>query len=207
MARRPLLIVAGVLAVAVALFFGVQALTGDGWFTARSTLTMPAAQTLHITSSQGDIEVRAREGASEIAVSQRMRGAEAAPVTGDAATLTIDSTGVCPAGSQCTIDLEVTVPPGTNVEVLATAGDVSVSGSEGTLSVQSQLGDVELEPAATTGVTVRTGAGDIEVKLPDGRYAVTTSAGVGDVDVAVTNASDGVPVDLTTGAGDIDVLS
>lgn len=208
MARRPLFIVAGVLALAVALFFGVQYFNGGGLFAHMSSVTVSAAETLRITSSQGDVTVRARAEASDITVKQKLQRSEAAPVTGDSATLTIDSTGVCPLGSLCSVDLEVTVPVGTVVHAEGGAGDVTLSGDLGEVTVVTGAGDVSVKGSGAP-LRVRTGTGDIDVSLPAGGYAVTTSAGVGDVDVDadVTKASDGVPVDLTTGAGDIEVSS
>jgi hypothetical protein len=151
-------------------------------------------------------------------------------VTGGSGVVT--ATGRCGNGGasfgDCSVDLDLTVPHGTAVEITTRTGDVRADGLSGTLTASSTTGDVTLRglrspqvtAVATTGdvavamvadpqaVQARTSTGDVHVSLPDDgtAYRVSARSAVGDrtVKVPVEPASTRA-ITATASVGDVTV--
>ena len=90
-------------------------------------------------------------------------------------TLLVESS--CPTTArQCSVDYEITVPPGIDVDVLSEAGDVTVRGIEGFVDLVTRFGDVNL--IETSGyVRVDATTGNISLTGISGRFNTTTTSG------------------------------
>ena len=132
----------------------------------------------------------------------------------------------CPTGAmtRCSADWSVVVPPGVDVGVSTSAGDVELVGVTGDVTVTTSVGHVRLSGAPTTadlrssvgGVTavlskppdllrVDSSVGDVDLTLPAGEaYAVRADGGMSEVstDVRVDDASDYV-VEVRTSVGSV----
>jgi hypothetical protein len=95
------------------------------------------------------------------------------------------------------VDVVVTVPPGSSLEVRGWA-DVVTEGPLGRVDVDTSMGDVEVERAAQ--LRVRLSMGDVRVGTVDGPSDLRTSAGGVRVGHAVGEVS------ATTAAGDVRVV-
>jgi DUF4097 and DUF4098 domain-containing protein YvlB len=126
-----------------------------------------------------------------------------------------------PSGwKNASVELEITAPANTRVDLYTGAGDVIVRDLSGKVRVDSGAGDVEIDGASGE-VDAHTGAGDIDVRDASGLVRLDT--GAGDIDYQGQPRGDcrfdtgagsiklrlpddvNVTVDLDTGAGDIDV--
>lgn len=109
-----------------------------------------------------------------------------------------------PSGRIATVavDLDLTVPEGTRIEVTSGAGDVTaedvhgeimvdtgagnvtVTGNEGQVRLETGAGDIDYTGAPQGTSTFSTGAGNIQISLPaDFSGAVDLDTGIGSVDV------------------------
>jgi DUF4097 and DUF4098 domain-containing protein YvlB len=100
-------------------------------------------------------------------------------------------------GTGPTVEVDVTLPEGSDVDVAVAAGDVTCDGRFGTISVDSRYGEVRIDRAAS--VRARTQAGDVTVGVADGRVEAGTAYG----DVRVGTASGDLRLD--SACGDISV--
>ncbi len=100
-------------------------------------------------------------------------------------------------GGQASVDLDVTAPPGTQIELRLGAGDIRIEDINGEMTVNSGTGDIDVRGARGP-VNLSTGTGDIHVEDVDDELIART--GTGRVDV---QGADG-RADLRSGTGDID---
>ena len=194
-------------------------------------------KTLSISADAGDVKVRLGSG-TRTTVRTVQRFAFGVPVVDatvqDGTLRLVQScrrTHWFPLPGNCTVDFEVTAPPGVAVRVTSGDGDIRVEGATGDIQVRSSTGDVTVLDArsrnvrvnATAGdvrlvfaaapqtVSVRASVGDIRVEVPadESTYRVRTSKGPGDVrvDDRLRNGRSDRLIDLDSGAGDVVVAS
>lgn len=116
------------------------------------------------------------------------------------------------------IDVAITVPSGSIVDLGSGSGDITVDGTVAELKVQSGSGDVSVA-RVTDGGRVRSASGDVRVGAVDGDLTVTTASGeieVGSVGgrLEARTSSGEIEVGATTGptlamsaSGDIEIAS
>jgi len=201
------------------------------------TSTLVAGQ-LVVTDDIGDVTVHTGAPGQPIRVVRTFhwtlhRPPDAAvPLTdpGDPnAVATIDSQCGGFRLDNCAVDLDITMPPVTGLQISVTTGDVRVDGAAGPLTVRTVTGDItatglraaepDLETgtgdlvahfaAAPTQVQLRTTVGDVTVGLPGAApYLVRARATVGDTNVTVpTSSTSHRTVDVTTQTGDVSVVT
>ena len=93
---------------------------------------------------------------------------------------------------------EVTVPIGTRVSARATSGDISVTGTKGSVDANTQNGDIMVEDVGER-VDLRSMNGDIVARTIGGNIEVNTLSG----EVMLTDVSG--EVDATSVSGDLDL--
>jgi hypothetical protein len=100
------------------------------------------------------------------------------------------------------VDLEISAPPGTRLELHAAVGNVDVRGMVGDIRARVDLGNIDVH--AAEGVAhLDVGAGNVQYRgRPAG--ACTFEAGAGNVMVELAADTD-ARVDLMTGVGEVDV--
>ncbi|HSR30567.1 MAG TPA: DUF4097 family beta strand repeat-containing protein [Anaerolineae bacterium] len=100
------------------------------------------------------------------------------------------------------VDLEITAPAGTRLQVDTGAGNVEIDGITGGIDAYSGAGDTDVRGAAGT-ARLDTGAGSIRYQgTPQGECSFET--GAGNITLALP-ADVNVQVDLGTGVGNVDV--
>jgi DUF4097 and DUF4098 domain-containing protein YvlB len=100
-------------------------------------------------------------------------------------------------GTGPTVEIDVSLPDGSDVDVDVTAGDVRCDGRFDDVEVDSKYGEVRIDTAAS--VRARTQAGDITVGVAVGRVEASTAYG----SVRVARASGDLRLD--SACGDISV--
>ena len=190
-------------------------------------VTQPVTQ-LVVQDAAGDVHVSTGTG-SAVAVTENASYRSSPPkssheVSGGTLTLTY----TCPS-SNCGIDYTVTVPAGLAVQVVADAGDVTLTGLNGAVQVQADAGDVRASSlgathaklvadagdvtlgfdAAPSNLSVQASAGDVKITLPGTvGYAVTATADAGDTHVTVpTSSGSAHVVQAESDAGSVSVLA
>jgi DUF4097 and DUF4098 domain-containing protein YvlB len=160
------------------------------------------APTLTVDNFAGDVTVRAGEG-DTIHVVATKRAARKSNLEKIEVEMTERDDGLeiktdKPSGTKnVSVDLEITAPASTRLDLHTGAGDAIVRDIGGDMRVDSGAGDVEIDDANGE-IDAHTGAGDIDVRDVTGPIYLDTGAG----DIDVRDAT-GV-VRLDTGAGDID---
>ena len=214
---------------------GVVAMFLEHRLTQTSTLV---AGRLVVTDDVGDVVVHAGP-AGQIRVVRTWhwsasRPADAAtPLTGPAdshGTATIDNR--CGGGfgfDNCSVDLDITMPPETALQISITTGDVRVDGSAGPLQVRSATGDITATGLRTADPVLEAGVGDVSahfaappdevhvssttgdvvVGVPAGQeYLVRARTSTGDPTISVaTSTTSSRTIDATTHAGDVSVVT
>ena len=104
----------------------------------------------------------------------------------------------------CGVDVTITVPEGTAVDLLTGSGDVDVSGLDGAVAVRTGSGDVEVERLRTQDLTVRSNSGDVEATFARPPFAVKVATGSGDVDLGLPQTRTPYAVDARSESGEVD---
>ncbi|MCX6407275.1 MAG: DUF4097 family beta strand repeat-containing protein [Propionibacteriales bacterium] len=104
----------------------------------------------------------------------------------------------------CGVDVTITVPEGTAVDLLTGSGDVDVSGLDGAVAVRTGSGDVDAERLRTQDLTVRTGSGDVEATFARPPFAVKVATGSGGVELGLPQAETPYAVDARSESGEVD---
>ena len=100
------------------------------------------------------------------------------------------------------VELEITAPGGTRLDVDTGAGNLTIDGITGEIDAHSGAGDTDIRGAAGT-ARLDTGAGNVRYQgTPQGECRFET--GAGNITLALP-ADPNVRVDLQTGIGNIDV--
>jgi ferric-dicitrate binding protein FerR (iron transport regulator) len=140
---------------------------------------------LIVTTSSGDVDVRADGEAGVVQVERRFSGgpAERLPAV-DAGSLELGN--ACrQGGAGCDTDYTVTVPIGTAVTVRTAAGDVEVRGQTGAVSVKTTSGDVTGNSLSAASADITTTSGEVELDTRSASSQLKVDTTSGDVDVTV----------------------
>jgi DUF4097 and DUF4098 domain-containing protein YvlB len=114
----------------------------------------------------------------------------------------LDVTSECRGGlmivaDSCRVNFEITVAPGTAVNVVTAVGDASVSGINGAVNVDTDTGDIRVH--RTTGpVRLSTDTGDITADQINGG-TVVTDTDTGDIRLSFRAAPDRTTITSDTG--------
>ena len=146
-----------------------------------------------LSSGQGD----------EIDVQRRLRGGplsepeEEVNESGDELRIDGECSGLS-FFSTCSIDYEITVPEGTEVQVETVSGDINAGNLDGELTLSTVSGDIDLSEQ-TGDASAETVSGQIKVTGMDGSLVAETTSG------AITAAGEGTVLDASTTSGEIDL--
>ena len=94
------------------------------------------------------------------------------------------------------LDIDVSLPVGSDLSIRTGSADVSAHGPVGTVQVKTGSGDVDLEEVLED-VSVKCGSGD--VRIGEAQSAVAVSTGSGDVEIGRNRG----PAVVKTGSGDV----
>lgn len=121
----------------------------------------------------------------------------------DAGTLRLTSS--CGVGAsftrRCSVDWTVTVPADASVTVSTSTGNIRVEDVTGRVALRTGVGDVRLAAVRSKEVRVDTGAGDARLGFAAAPDSVVTSTGAGDVDVRLPDDGTSYRVVGSSGAG------
>jgi hypothetical protein len=88
-------------------------------------------------------------------------------------------------GRTPSVDLEISVPRDTNLDLVINVGDTEVTGVRGAFEIESNVGDVTLRDVRfEEDSRIKSAVGDIELRLPpDSVFAFSAESNVGDIRV------------------------
>lgn len=196
--RAPWVILGSAFTAAVLLAGAFQVVFyGVPWLGDRATerKTYPEVITRLVVEAEGnDVRVRDGEGPG-VEVTRRLKWHSDRPRSResvDGTTLTVEPLE-CTGRGLCDLDYTIVVPPGTEVVVRTSSGDIDTNS-----------GDVRVRVEHPATIDVTASSGDIAVRLPAGEYDARADASSGDVsvDVDFDNDSD-YRVSATASSGDI----
>jgi len=180
-------------------YFMLQTDTKTAFFTV-------AVNRVQVNNTNGQVVIRAGSGAQGATVVSR--GHSSFRTAEHSETVTngvLQVNGSCQGGlivaDRCSVDFEITVPPGTAVNAIATTGDISVLGTGGPVTARSSTGDLLVDRVGGD-LRLTTNVGDVEaVALTGG--TVTARSNTGDLRLDFTTAPDRIKA--TTNVGDVRV--
>jgi DUF4097 and DUF4098 domain-containing protein YvlB len=210
--------------VVVAVPAACAALTVQYHHTVDYTVSQPIT-TVVIDDAAGDVTVTG--GASALDVSERQSYHDSPPVTSHTvADGTLTLTYHC-SSDNCGVDYNIQVPTGTAVTIDASAGDVVLTGLDGSIQATTSAGDITASDltsgqarfsdsagailvgfaAAPASVYAQSDAGDVTIFLPvSGTYQVAASSQAGRVHVTVPLAAGSAnSITAKSQAGDVAV--
>ena len=181
--------------------------------TTQQTLAPDAAVTkVVIDDGDGDLFLHAGVAGQPLKVVAREHRSFSRPRTTWATsngvfTVTGRCTGSWWFNGDCSIDLDVTLPPGTALDVTTGYGDVRLDGITGTVAADSGNGDITMARMASPNVQATTGNGDIKI-ISSAATSITARTGNGDLTLIVPDGAT-YKVQADTGNGDpvIDFVS
>ena len=156
-----------------------------------------------VTSDTGDVHIEAgTAGPGATVVSHGVSAFRTAEHHERVRDGVLEVKAVCRGGlmvvaDSCSIDFDITVPPGTAVNVTSTTGDVGVFGTEGPVNVRSGTGDVRVHGTDGT-VLLAVNTGDIRADGVKGGQ-VTTRTHTGDTRLGFSVSPDAVTATSDTG--------
>jgi hypothetical protein len=172
--------------------------------TATQTATVTAPVTRFVTDTGvGDLTVHAGKAGQAVTVRSTLHWAFQRPTlttNTDNGILTIFSR--CPwfwTGSHCSVDLDVTVPPGTALDLRSTTGSVVATAVSAAVSARTSTGDVDVVSTGSAPVTARTNTGDVEVTAEGTDTNVAATSNTGDVTVTLSGIPSSVQARTNTG--------
>lgn len=171
------------------------------------TFTLTGKDSLHVTSTHGDVHIH--QGNTNTIVVTATKHTPIIGNLGDNLKVDYSQNGntinVQVEGSSAGllfnsawIDLDITVPSTSDVDIYNSSGDVTVSDINGQIKAETGSGDIKVTNVQGT-TTLETGSGDIEIDGIEGTANIQT--GSGDVDFEDARLQ-GKSI-LHTGSGDI----
>lgn len=182
------------------------AATGGLWRSAdqQQTYARPIGA-LTIQGGASDVQVRGGGAAGTVHVSRHLSwgpgsGEPTPRETWTGSTLEVDANCNGSFGG-CSVDYVVTVPDATDVSVVTGSGDIAVGGSLGGVALKAGSGDIRTTNLAADQVTAEDGSGDVDLELATAPPTVGVKTGSGDVSVRLPPNTH-YAVDSATGSGD-----
>ncbi|HET9653761.1 MAG TPA: DUF4097 family beta strand repeat-containing protein [Kineosporiaceae bacterium] len=155
-----------------------------------STALAGSVERVSATTDVGRIRVRRTLPGEPLTIRRTVAWAFRQPtVNVDRQGGSVDVAARCPTAhisfGECTVDLDLAVPPGTAVVVRTSVGDVTVEGIDGDLTVTTSTGNAELRALRSGRVDASTSVGDLRISLLSAPRTVRAHTSTGDVTVAV----------------------
>jgi len=176
--------------------------------TQEMTFDVGAAPRLQIDNFAGNVRIRTgNEGLMSVEVSRRAGRSDVLRMIAVQPSQAGDTVGIRTMRtsdqlSNVAVDLEVTVPRGTRIDLTNGAGEVTIDGVEGEIVAHNGAGNVVVMGSQGQ-VRLDTGAGNIEYEgQPQGSSAFET--GAGNIEVSLPTDFAG-SVELDTGMGSVDL--
>lgn len=142
--------------------------------------TFSAAQTLGL-NNRTDGQIRLRGGGEEVVVERTLRGGllrepdDTIDEHGDTVQVDAHCGNFLPLGV-CTVDYDVTVPEGTNLDLKTISGQVTVSNVHGELAVDTTSGSVQVSDHVGD-LTVQTVSGNTDLEGIKGTVHTDSTSG------------------------------
>jgi CubicO group peptidase (beta-lactamase class C family) len=206
--RRRWLPVVGLLAAGVAAVAAVWATAG----------TVEEVETLRPTAGVTAVDIDLKAGAVSLEIGDELlveverrsgRGSSEPSVTSTVIDGVLQVTGRCPRFGlgPCTTDVTVTLPRAAAVEVATGVGSIEGTVASGPVRATTAAGSVAITVTENADdLAVSTGAGSIDLRVPDVTYAVTAHTGVGRTRIEVETAADASrTISARSGAGSVTV--
>ncbi|HEY8788313.1 MAG TPA: DUF4097 family beta strand repeat-containing protein [Actinopolymorphaceae bacterium] len=171
------------------------------------TFDTPEPLDAHITNAAGDISVTATDTASttvEVSAeaARDQEAAEQTIVEVRDGQLRIEVPRSHGWGQTPEIDVKVTIPAHSSVEIESASADTTLTGTYDTVRVRTASGDVRLD-TATGPARIETASGDVSFDEAHGPVQINTASG----DVRLGSALGDDPVEVSTASGDAEIGS
>ncbi|MGZ4603077.1 MAG: DUF4097 family beta strand repeat-containing protein [Kineosporiaceae bacterium] len=162
--------------------------------------------TMAIRTTSGDIRVTAGAPGSPVVIRRVLQWSFGR--AGSAESITdgrLDVAARCSGGlglGDCSVDYEVTAPPGLALRLDSHSGDVDVAGTAGDLAVSVHTGSITVLGARSGRAELSTSTGDIDVRFAVAPHDVRAPSSTGSVVVQVPSDGTSYDVRAATSTGD-----
>lgn len=174
---------------------------------ATKSFTVGSQPRLIITAHSGDVHIVSGP-ANQISVVARERvflgNSDSIPVhyqqNGDTLTISVDQASTFHFGFNfgSGIDLDITAPSQTALDVRTNSGDIQTTGITSQMTLTADSGDISIDGGSGQ-ITITTSSGDIQASNVSGQMLLTASSG----DIMVSNARASGSSTFQTSSGDI----
>jgi hypothetical protein len=164
---------------------------------------VPGVTSVVTVAQVGDVRVRVGEAGRPVVVRSTLTWSFREPdlqLRTNGGVLTVD-TG-CPKQwllTDCSVDLDLTVPPGTALELATEVGDITGTGAGGPLTAVTRTGDISLTATGSATVQAFTSTGDVRVNGAAAGADLEMTTSTGDVTVALDTVPTRVQARSSTG--------
>jgi hypothetical protein len=200
-----LLLVFGLLLALAAIGSGTLSLAGLWWLRSDTTTTdLGAASTVRVRQSCGNATVTERTGDHVTLTSKRwmtLREPTVKTTTSSDGTISVSADCHGFVGFSGSVSLRLVVPPGTTLDVDASAGSVHLVSASGPITAHSSAGSVQGEDLKSPSVQASSSAGSVRLSFSTAPTTVDASSSAGSVSVAVPDDGTTYAVDAHTSAG------
>lgn len=175
------------------------------FFLQTDRVTTPVADGVHrviLSTEAGGVRLRAAAPAEKATLTRRESWAFARATVTSSTTdgvLTADATcpDTGPLTGHCSVDFELVLPAGTDVELHAVTGDIDVRGMSGTIRASTDTGGIRLDEVSSATMRATTSTGNVRVKMAAPPVNITARSSTGNVTVKVPD--DGTVYRVVTG--------
>lgn len=119
---------------------------------------------------------------------------------------TVNVVATCRRGQasfgDCSVDLDITLPPGAAIRINTGTGDIGADGVTGTIEATTRTGDIALHDLRSGTVTADTGTGDVTLALLTPPQSVRARTSAGDLRVIVPPDGTAYRISARTAVGD-----
>ena len=173
------------------------------------TIHDPVGNVSIVTGDAGQVVVQATKRASDVSQATAQRALATMSVTSTQNGSVVDIEGTIQSastGTQRRIDLQVTVPAYSTLDVTTSVGNLTVTGVSGVIRATVSVGHATLEDVTASGAsTIRVPVGNLRYDgaLDDGT-TLDATVGTGNADILLSQDS-ATKVEASTGVGNITV--
>ena len=108
-------------------------------------------------------------------------------------------------GDECEVNYTLALPAGAAAKAENSVGDITVDGLDGTIDLETGVGDIEGENLRATGTVTESSVGSVRLEFAEVRGDIDVTTSTGDVEIIVPDDGTTYDVVFSSGVGSEDI--